>query len=237
MDAMPKPKILVVDDDPNIVDIVRQYLQRDGYPVLSALDGQQALDMVRQRHPDLIILDLMLPKVDGFDVCRIVRGEGHKMPIIIVTGRSAEEDTLLGLDLGADDYVTKPFSPRQLVARVRAVLRRTNDAWREDQSMVQVGGLVIDPLRFEVRARGEQVPITPREFKLLQALARQPGRVFTRGDLLNEVFGYDYEGLERTIDAHIMNLRRKIEPDPVHPTYIETVRGMGYRFVEQPRAA
>jgi DNA-binding response OmpR family regulator len=234
---MPKPKILVVDDDPNIVDIVRLYLQKDGYPVLTALDGQRALDAVRQRHPDLMILDLMLPGVDGFDICRIVRGEGYRMPIIVITARTAEDDRLLGLDLGADDYITKPFSPRELMARVRAVLRRAHDAQEKGQPDVQVGDLMVDTLRHEVRVGGKAVPVTPREFELLQTMARQPGRVFTRGDLLNEVFGYDYEGLERTVDAHIMNLRKKIEPDPARPTYIQTVHGVGYRVAEPPRAA
>ncbi|HEY7418926.1 MAG TPA: response regulator transcription factor [Ktedonobacteraceae bacterium] len=223
-----KRKILVVDDDKKTVDLIRLYLEREQHQVLVAYEGREALEIARQRSPDLIILDWMLPSVDGLDVCRILRAESS-VPIIMLTARSTEEDKLLGLDLGADDYVTKPFSPRELVARVRVVLRRSP---QEDEPAcpLQAGQLTIDFTAHEVWRDGEPVRVTPKEFKLLKVLAREPGRAFSRGELVDRVFGLGYEGFERTIDVHLMNLRKKIEADPNHPTYLLTVYGVGYKF-------
>jgi DNA-binding response OmpR family regulator len=226
---MADAKILVVDDDKKIVELVTLYLKKDGYQVLTSYDGRQAIELARRRQPDLIVLDLMLPQVDGMDVCRILRAESQ-VPIIMLTGRSTDDDKLSGLDLGADDYVTKPFNPRELVARIRAVLRRT--AGKDDASPTEVrfGDMVIDFVRHELRANDQVVNLTPTEFRLLEALVKEPSRAFSRLDLLEHAFGYDYEGLERTVDVHIMNLRKKIEPEPSHPRYVVTVPGLGYRF-------
>jgi DNA-binding response OmpR family regulator len=179
-----------------------------------------------------MILDLMLPGMDGIDVCHVLRGEGNKVPIIMLTAKTTEEDKLIGLGLGADDYVTKPFSPRELVARVRAVLRRVGEEEAKGPPEVCAGDLVVDFTRHEARVRGKLIGLTPTEFKLLEVLIKEPGRAFTRLDLLDQVFGFDYEGLERTVDAHVMNLRKKIEPNPAQPTYIQTVYGVGYKFTE-----
>ncbi len=230
-EKMAKFKVLVVDDDRNIVDLVRLYLERDGYQVFVAYDGLEALRLARQRRPDLIVLDLLLPEVDGLDVCRILRTES-KVPIIMLTAKSTEEDKLIGLELGADDYITKPFSPRELVARVRAVLRRVGQEIPQGPPELRFADLVIDRRSHEVRVRGEVVPLTPTEFRLLEVLAEEPGRAFTRLELLDRVFGYDFEGFERTVDVHIKNLRKKIEPDPRQPTYVQTVYGVGYKFSE-----
>ncbi|MFQ5858884.1 MAG: response regulator transcription factor, partial [Anaerolineae bacterium] len=224
--------ILVVDDDRKIVDLVRAYLEKDGYRVVTAHDGLQALELARQKQPDLIVLDLMLPGVDGLDVCRILRGEGHKVPIIMLTAKTTETDKLIGLDLGADDYVTKPFSPRELLARVRAVLRRVGEDKHEGPSEVRFDDLLVDFVRHQVQIGGKPVGLTPTEFRLLEVLIRERGRAFSRLELLDRVFGYDFEGFERTVDVHVMNLRRKIEPDRKNPTYIKTVYGMGYKFAE-----
>ena len=229
-------KILVVDDDKKTVDLIRLYLEKDGYGVLAAYDGRQALELARQKRPDLIVLDLMLPEVDGVDVCRILRAES-KIPIIMLTAKTTEEDKLLGLDLGADDYVTKPFSPRELLARVRAVLRRVGEEEPKGPPEVCFGELAVDFVRHEVMVRGNPVRLTPKEFKLLETLVREPGRAFTRLELLDRVFGFDYEGLERTVDAHMLNLRKKIEADPSRPTYIHTIYGMGYKFTEDPNVS
>jgi DNA-binding response OmpR family regulator len=225
-------KILIVDDDKKNVELIHLYLKQDNYVVFTAYDGREALELARSKQLDLIILDLMLPKVDGLDVCRILRMERSDIPIIMLTARTTEDDKLLGLDLGADDYVTKPFSPRELAARVRAVLRRINGHGERDMEKLAVGDLEIDFMRHEVRIKGQQVNLTPREFKLLETLARSPGRVYTRFDLMEQAFGYDYDGLERTIDAHIMNLRKKIEDDHSEPRYVQTVFGVGYKFAE-----
>ncbi len=224
-----KPSILVVDDDHKTVDLIRLYLERDGYRVLMAYDGRQALEFARDRRPGLIILDLMLPRVDGLDVCRILRAESQ-IPIIMLTARTTEEDKLVGLDLGADDYITKPFSPRELVARVRAVLRRGGGQDEAGPEELQFGELVVDFIRHEARLVGTPVHLTPKEFTLLKIMTRQPGRVFTRLELLEGAFGFDYQGFERTVDVHMMNLRKKIEPDPAQPKYIQTVYGVGYKF-------
>jgi two-component system alkaline phosphatase synthesis response regulator PhoP len=228
---MTKYKILVVDDDRNIVDLVRLYLERDGYQVFVAYDGLEALKLARQRRPDLIVLDLLLPEVDGLDVCRILQTESE-VPIIMLTAKTTEEDKLIGLELGADDYVTKPFSPRELVARVRAVLRRVGQEAPQGPTEMHFGDLVIDRRSHEVRVRDEVVNLTPTEFRLLEVLAGEPGRAFTRLELLDRVFGYDFEGFERTIDVHVKNLRKKIEQDPRQPIYVQTVYGVGYKFSE-----
>lgn len=224
-----KRRVLVVDDDRKTVDLIRLYLERDGHRVAVANDGAQALDLAGQQPFDLIVLDLMMPLVDGLTVCRELR-EVSRVPIIMLTARTTEEDKLLGLNSGADDYVSKPFSPRELVARVRAVLRRTSDG---DDATVQHKGLTVDHARHEVAVQGAVVHLTPKEFRLLETLVREPGRVFSRSELINRVLGYGYEGLERTIDVHLLNLRRKIEPNPTQPIYIETVYGVGYRFSDE----
>jgi len=225
--------ILIVDDDEKLVELVRAYLEKDGYRVHTAHDGLGALELARQKRPDLVILDLMLPSMDGLDVCRVLRAEGNKVPIIMLTAKTTVEDRLVGLDLGADDYVTKPFSPRELMARVRAALRRLGEEQRTAPTHFRSGDLEVDLLRHETRVKGELVHLTPKEFKLLEILIGEPGRVFSRLDLLDRVFGFDYEGLERTVDVHVMNLRKKIEPDPRQPVYIHTVYGLGYKFSEE----
>jgi DNA-binding response OmpR family regulator len=221
--------ILVVDDDHKTVDLIRLYLERDEYQVWVAYDGRQAIETAHRIHPDLIILDIMLPKIDGLDVCRILRQETD-IPIIMLTAKTTEEDKLLGLDLGADDYISKPFSPRELMARLRAVLRRSVEKKQTGPERIECEDLVVDFTRRQVTLFGELVHLTPKEFHLLEILMRQPERVFTRLDLLEGAFGYDFGGLERNVDVHIMNLRKKIEPDPEQPQYVQTVYGIGYKF-------
>ncbi len=221
--------ILVIDDDIKTVELIRLYLERERYRVMVAYDGEQALALARQKSPGLIILDWMLPKIDGLDVCRMLRAESD-VPIIMLTAKATEEDTLLGLDLGADDYVTKPFSPRELVARVRVVLRRTNPQQEQPPEDLLIGPILIDFRSHEVWRSGELIELTPKEFKLLETLAREPGRAFSRLELVQRVFGLDYEGFERTVDVHMMNLRKKIEPHPNEPVYLQTVYGLGYKF-------
>ncbi len=223
--------ILVVDDEPKIVKAVRAYLESAGFRVVVAENGQMALTVFRHEKPALVILDLGLPGMDGLDVARTIRRDSN-IPVIMLTARVDEADKLIGLELGADDYVTKPFSPRELVARVRAVLRRAG-AEREQAPLPIVSGDVkIDLERRLVTVSGLTVELTPTEFDLLVVLARHPGRVFTRLELLDRVQGYAFEGYERTVDAHIKNLRQKIEPDPKEPRYLLTVYGVGYRFGE-----
>jgi DNA-binding response OmpR family regulator len=224
-------RILVAEDDPKQANLIRVYLERDGHSVLVVGDGRRALEHSRARRPDLLVLDVMLPGVDGFDVCRILRAESD-VPILLVTARSTEDDKLLGLDIGADDYVTKPFSPRELAARVRALLRRAGKATPGADATRTVGGLEIDPARFEVRVGGRPVVLTAKEFGILEVLAAEPGRVFTRAQIIDRAFGFDHYVLERTVDAHVMNLRRKIETDPAEPRYVQTVYGRGYRLTE-----
>lgn len=221
-------KILVVEDEKKIVKLVKAYLEQAGYVVVTAADGQEALTVFRHERPNLVVLDLQLPTIDGLDVCRIMRRESD-VPIIMLTARIEETDKLIGLELGADDYVTKPFSPRELVARVRAVLRRT-EGERVVEQTITVGDVTVDLERHTVTVRGEAVELTPTEFDLLAVLIQNPGRVFTRMQLLDKVQGYAYEGYERTIDAHIKNLRKKIEPEPAEPRYILTLYGVGYKF-------
>jgi two-component system, OmpR family, alkaline phosphatase synthesis response regulator PhoP len=227
---MQNKKILVVDDDAKIVELVKLYLIRDGYIVLTASDGIEALKIARESKPDLIVLDIMLPGVDGLNVCKTLRAESS-VPIILLTAKTTEKDRIDGLDLGADDYVTKPFSPKELAARVRAVFRRTQDeALLMGPQELVYGNLNINLLKHEVSLSGKSINLTPVEFKLLSVLIREPARVFSRAQLIEKVLGFDFEGFDRTIDVHILNLRRKLEPDTMHPHYIKTVYGAGYKF-------
>ena len=228
--ASPKRKILIIEDDHKTADIVRLYLERDGYNVLTAHDGLQGLDLAREGMPDLVVLDLLMPGVNGLEVCRTLRKESD-VPIIMLTALSTEQNKLEGLDLGADDYVTKPFSPKELSARVRAVLRRTvEESLYRGLWEIEWEDLKIDMHRHGVTVRGEAVHLTPTEFRIVAILAREPGRVFSRSQLVDRALGYDFEGLDRTVDVHILNLRRKIEVDPEKPRYVKTIYGMGYKF-------
>ncbi|OGN96672.1 MAG: DNA-binding response regulator [Chloroflexi bacterium RBG_13_51_36] len=220
-------KVLVVDDDMKTVELVRLYLDRDGYQVLTAYDGVEALRQARENYPDLIVLDLMLPDIDGLEVCRSLRRESD-VPIIMLTARTTDRDKLAGLDLGADDYVTKPFSPKELAARVRAVLRRLPGERGPEE--IKSGELTMNFTTHEAWLADRPLGLTSVEFKLLGVLAKEPGRVFSRANLIEEALGYDFEGFDRTIDVHILNLRRKVEPDPGRPKYIKTVYGVGYKF-------
>jgi DNA-binding response OmpR family regulator len=222
--------ILVVDDEPKIAQLARDYLEHAGFAVLTAGDGASALQAARTRHPDLVVLDLGLPGLDGLDVIRALRSAGST-PIVVVTARDTELDKLLGLELGADDYVTKPFSPRELVARVRAVLRRS-ERTAEPGDRIEVGDLVLDVPRLRATVDGRSVDLTPTEFAILETMARAPGRVFTRSQLLDAVHGIAFESYERAIDAHVKNIRRKLEPEPGRPRYLLTVYGVGYRVAD-----
>ncbi len=235
--------ILVVDDEPKIVRLVQTYLERAGFRVLTAADGTAALDRFYEARPDLVVLDLMIPAIDGLDVAREIR-KSSQTPIVMLTARGEESDRLVGLELGADDYVAKPFSPKELVARVRAVLRRAlpeDAAQLPEQSrgkprgrdLIVNGALVVDTIRRQVTRDNETVPLTSYQFDLLAQLARQPGRVFSRMQLVEALQGETYEGYERTVDAHMKNIRRALADDARHPRFIETVRGVGYRFLEQ----
>lgn len=223
--------ILVVDDEPKIVKLARDYLEQSGYRVLAAGDGRNALIMARQEQPDLVVLDLMLPELDGLDVCRAIRRESD-VPIIMLTARIEETDRLIGLELGADDYITKPFSPRELVARVRAVLRRVQGGVRQ-QGLLRAGDLEVDLNGHRVVLADETIDLTRIEFSLLAILAQHPGQTFTREQLLDRLHGYAHEGYARSIDAHIKNLRRKLESDPAEPHYVLTVYGVGYKFTDE----
>jgi len=226
--------ILVVDDEPGIVTIARDYLDRAGFRVITAGDGNDALRLARTERPSLLVLDLMLPGMDGLDVTRALRGDPatRTLPIIMLTARVDEADRLVGLELGADDYISKPFSPRELVARVRAVLRRA-EGERDAETILRVGDLQIDFQRRSVRVGGVLADLTATEFDLLAVLAREPGRPFTRAQLLELAYDVNYAGFDRTVDAHIKNLRRKIEPDPRSPRYVQTIYGVGYKFAEE----
>ena len=224
------PTILVVDDEPKIVQLARDYLEHAGFTVLTAGDGPSALQSARVRQPDLMVLDLGLPGLDGLEVMRSIR-VSSQIPVVLLTARDTELDKLLGLELGADDYVTKPFSPRELVARVRAVLRRGERAV-EPRDRIDVGDLALDLSRLRTTVAGRPVELTATEFQILAAMAREPGRVFTRSQLLDAVHGVAFESYERAIDAHIKNIRRKLEPDPARPRYVQTVYGVGYRVAE-----
>ncbi len=220
--------ILVVDDEMQIARVLRGYLEQAGYRVATAYNGEEALYAARQERPDLVLLDLQMPKLDGLEFTRRIRAEQPDLAIIMLTARVEEMDRILGLELGADDYVTKPFSPREVVARVRAVLRRGQSP--PASAVLRTGDLVLNRDRREVTLHGEPLDLTPTEFDLLATLMSAPGRVFSRADLLESVQGVAFEAYERTVDAHIKNLRRKLEPDPAHPQYVVTVRGAGYRL-------
>ncbi|GLZ30994.1 DNA-binding response regulator [Lentzea sp. NBRC 105346] len=217
--------ILVAEDNENQAELIRRYLEHDGHSVVVVHDGRAAIDEARRRNPDLLVLDVMMPAVDGLDVCRALRAESD-VPIVLLTARADEDDVLLGFDLGADDYITKPFRPRQMVARVRTILRRTGRARETKATVLKVGDLVVDPIRHEVTLAGEPISLTPAEFRLLSTLAAQPQRVFTRGQLLEDGFI-----TARTVDVHMMKLRRKIERDPRNPERLLTVYGIGYKLV------
>jgi len=226
-------KIVVIDDEESVSDVVKAYLERDGFTVYVAANGREGLALAERSHPDLIVLDLMLPDVSGEEICEEVRSRSD-VPIVMLTAKASEEERVGGLVAGADDYLVKPFSPRELVARVRAVLRRTKGV---ESPLVETlrfdeGRLEIDTVRHAVLRDGQPVDLTPNEYKLLLALARYPGRAYSRFELLDRVQGYDYDGYERTIDVHVKNLRKKIEPDPAKPRYIETVTGVGYRLAK-----
>ncbi len=226
-------KILIVDDEPKIVKLARDYLEKNGFRVVSAGDGKTALAMARHEKPALIVLDLMLPGLDGLDVCRALRRESD-VPIIMLTARSEESDQLIGLELGADDYITKPFSPRALVARVRAVLRRARGGLLPPR-LLRIGNLEINLEGHSLTLAGEEVHLTRTEFKLLEMLAGHPGQTLTREQLLEHLHGVAYAGYDRSIDSHIRNLRDKLEDDPSNPTYIQTIYGIGYKFRDETR--
>ncbi len=224
---------LVVEDEPQIAHLVQQYLERDGFRVAIASDGPQALELFARMRPDVVVLDLMLPGLDGWEVCRRIR-EDSKSAVVMLTARDAVEDRVQGLELGADDYVTKPFSPRELVARVRAVLRRQRWGGRE---VLQVGDVVVDFPRRRVRRAGKPVSLTATEWRVLEALASHPGYVLTRWQIIDRVYGGSFEGFERTVDVHVKNLRQKLEPNPQEPRYILTVHGVGYKFTQPSHGA
>jgi len=224
----------VVDDDVKTVELVKLYLNRDGYRVITAYNGKDALALARESQPDLIVLDLMLPGMSGLDVCRTLRKESD-VPIIMLTALTTHDDRLRGLDLGADDYVTKPFSPRELAARVRAVLRRLPG--ERGPEKIEHGDLTVDFLKHEAFLEGRPLGLTPVEFKVLGALVREPGRVFSRAQIINKALGHDFDGFDRTIDVHILKLRRKLEPDSRHPRFIKTVYGAGYKLMEHDNNA
>ena len=223
--------ILVVDDEPKIAALARDYLEHAGFAVVTAADGRSALDAVGRARPDLVVLDLGLPEVDGLDVTRSIRRDSS-LPIVMLTARDDEIDKLLGLELGADDYLTKPFSPRELVARVKAVLRRVDAGRTEATEVIRAGDVTLDVPRMRVEVAGRPVELTPTEFQLLATMAAQPGRIFTRSQLLDAVHGVAFESYERAIDTHIKNIRRKLEPDPREPRHVLTVYGVGYRFAD-----
>ena len=223
-------KVLIVDDEPNIREVVGLYLRRDGHDVVSATDGEEALEVFRESEPDLVVLDLMLPKISGLEVCRRMR-EDRRVPLIMLTARGEEEERIVGLSLGADDYVVKPFSPRELAARVAAVLRRVEESSGDvDQKVLSFDGLRIDPNTREILVRGEPATLTAREFDLLHHLASSPGRVYTRDQLMELVWGYTFSADTSTVTVHVRRLREKVEPDPTRPRYLQTVWGVGYKF-------
>lgn len=222
--------ILIVDDEEPIQELLKFNLEKEGYTVLVAYDGPSALKTVEEKRPDLVILDVMLPGMDGMEVCNQLRqnSKSRDIPVIMLTAKVEEIDKVLGLELGADDYLTKPFSPRELLARIRARLRRIKPQTQENE-LVR-GDLKIDLNRFQVLVRGEEAELTPKEFELLRVLATHPGKVYSRDELLEQVWGYEYSGDTRTVDVHVRHLRQKVERDPSNPEYIETLRGIGYRL-------
>ncbi|MBI2251462.1 MAG: response regulator transcription factor [Armatimonadetes bacterium] len=225
---MSKEKILVVDDEKNIVELVKFNLEKEGYEVICAYDGFEALNLVKKEKPDLVILDIMLPGQGGLEVCRTIRKD-TKIPIIMATAKGEEIDKILGLELGADDYLTKPFSPRELIARVKAILRRTSTKV-EEKDELNFDDLNINVLKHMVNLKGKEVELKPKEFELLKILATNAGKVYTRDFLLEQLWGYDYLGDTRTVDVHMRRLRQKIEADPANPKYLKTIHGIGYKF-------
>lgn len=225
------PTILVVDDERNILDLAEMYLAKEGYRVLRAGDGQQALALIRQQRPDLVVLDIMLPELDGWEVCRRLRGQGDSTPVIMLTARDDDVDKIVGLEMGADDYMTKPFNPRELTARVKAVLRRAEAPAPSQDDVIAVGDVVIDPERREVTVAGDEVSLRAKEFDLLAHFGRHPGIVLSREQLLDSVWGYDFYGDTRTVDVHVAHLRSKLAGSEA--VEIETVWGIGYKLVER----
>lgn len=234
-----KKKILVVDDEASIVKLIQYNLEKAGYDTITASDGERAVAIATEQHPDLIVLDLMLPGMDGMEVCKEIHKLKVTIPIIMVTARNDEIDKVLGLELGADDYITKPFSPRELVARVKAVLRRTKDSDGRNKAEVageeiMIGDLHINSATYNVKFRGKDIDLTPKEFELLKVLASNKGRVISRDNLLNTVWDYDFVGDTRIVDVHVSHLREKIEKNPKLPEYIKTIRGVGYKIEYKP---
>ena len=229
---MTRHHILVVDDEPNILEVVELYLKREGYQVSVAADGETALDLIMEQPPDLIVLDLMLPKLGGLEVTRILRESMLNIPVIMLTSKGEEDDKIYGLEVGADDYVTKPFSPRELVARIKVVLRRSGDTAPETDKEASLifTGLLIDPVARSVKVDQQSVTLTVKEFDLLWFLANHPSQVFTRDQLLDKVWGYNFVGDASTVTVHVRRLREKIEANPAKPTFIQTVWGVGYKF-------
>src|SRR6266542_4425069 len=228
MNSAGVPTILIADDEASILQLNRMYLTREGYTVHAARDGQEALELARRIKPDLIVLDLMMPRLDGWEVCRQLRKDGHPPPIIMLTAKDEDVDKVVGLEMGADDYVTKPFNPRELLARIKAILRRRGES-ADPNAIVEVGDLHLDPARHELRVDGEEVALRTQEFELLKALAQNAGRVMTREQLLAAAWGYQYLGESRTVDVHVAGLRQKLERSTVQ---IQSVRGIGYKLVE-----
>ncbi|MEU8823582.1 response regulator transcription factor [Streptomyces sp. NPDC048636] len=227
-------QILVAEDDVRQAQVLRMYLESEGHSAVVVHDGRSAIDTVRRLRPDLLVLDVMMPKVDGLDVCRILRQESS-VPVLMLTASSSEDDLLLGLDLGADDYMTKPYSPRELMARVRTLLRRVERTAPPHDGVLRVGAISVDPLRHEVRGpSGELVACTRGEFAVLTAMAAEPGRVFTRKQLLERTRGWDVSSTDRTVDMYVMNLRKKLELNPRRPTHLLTVHGVGYKLTPGP---
>lgn len=229
--SQPKLRVLIVEDDPNTASLVATYLQREGFCSLIENDGARGLQAAREKRPDLVILDLMLPQIDGLEICRRLRRESQ-VPILMLTAREEEIDRVLGFSLGADDYVVKPFSPRELVERVKAIMRRVHPAPGSDAEILEQGELTLDPQKHMVYLKGERINLTTSEYKLLKILMNSPGRVYSRRELLRHFYAHEAAVVERVIDVHINKLRQKIESDPGRPLYIETVRGFGYRFAE-----
>ena len=231
---MPQSSVLLVDDDPKIAKLLRSYFEKEDFSVLTALDGTTALQLYRDKKPDILVLDLMLPGVSGLDVCRQIRKESET-PILMLTARDEETDRLIGLELGADDYVSKPFSPREVVARAKAILRRSRKT-PEKTEPFKIGKFIVDTAGYTVSAEGSPVDLTPTEYRIFELLATHPGQVFTRFQLVEQIQGVAFEGYERTIDAHVKNLRRKIDDNPKDPRIIQTVYGVGYKFAGDSHA-
>lgn len=226
-------RILVIDDDRAVVRIMRGYLEQAGFKVLVAYDGETGLQTIRREQPDLVLLDLMLPDRDGWEITRIIRRDAKfaTLPLIMLTARVTDDDKIIGLELGADDYITKPYNPREVVARVRARLRIVQDQqWLSDNRLLQVGDLKLDPEQRRVLLDGREIDLTATEFDILRVLLEHPGYVWTRGELIRTALGSDFDGIDRTVDSHVRNLRRKIEANPREPVYVQTVYGVGYRL-------